>query len=93
MANATNTQVGRSVGHEWAVSVATSGQFCWPPTGSSYWPLTGDLAICNIVVGQWGVEAIMALVPGSADADAQLDYLGDLMLAFAKSNEAFGSEI
>jgi hypothetical protein len=40
MANATNTEVGRSVGHEWAVSVATSGQFCWPPTGSSYWPLT-----------------------------------------------------
>jgi hypothetical protein len=40
MANATNTPVGRSVGHEWAVSVATSGQFCWPPTGSSYWPLT-----------------------------------------------------
>jgi hypothetical protein len=20
--------------------MATSGQFCWPPTGSSYWPLT-----------------------------------------------------
>ena len=40
MANATNTLVGRSVGHEWAVSVATSGHFCWPPTGSSYWPLT-----------------------------------------------------
>ena len=43
MASATNTQVGRSVGHEWAVSVATSGQFCWPPTGSSDWPLTLDV--------------------------------------------------
>ena len=40
MANATNTQVGRSVGHDRAVLVATSGQFCWPPTGSSKWPLT-----------------------------------------------------
>jgi len=40
MANATNTQVGRSVGHDRAVLVATSGQFCWPPTGSSNWPLT-----------------------------------------------------
>jgi transposase InsO family protein len=40
MANATNPLVGRSVGHERAVFVATSGQFCWPPTGSSDWPLT-----------------------------------------------------
>jgi len=40
MANATNPLVGRSVGHEWAVFVATSGQFCWPPMGSSDWPLT-----------------------------------------------------
>ncbi len=40
MANTTNPPVGRSVGHDWAVSVATSGQFRWPPTGSSNWPLT-----------------------------------------------------
>jgi len=40
MANATEPLVGRSVGHEWAVFVATSGHFCWPPTGSSKWPLT-----------------------------------------------------
>ena len=43
MANATNTQVGRSVGHDRAVLVATSGQFCWPPTGSSNWPLTDSI--------------------------------------------------
>ena len=40
MADATESLVGRSVGHEWAVFVATSGHFCWPPTGSSDWPLT-----------------------------------------------------
>jgi hypothetical protein len=40
MANATQPLVGRSVGHEWPVFVATSGHFYWPPTGSSYWPLT-----------------------------------------------------
>jgi hypothetical protein len=40
MANATKPQVGRSVGHEWAVSLATSGHFYWPPMGSSDWPLT-----------------------------------------------------
>jgi hypothetical protein len=40
MADATNPLVGRSVGHEWAVFVATSGHFCWPPTGRNYWPLT-----------------------------------------------------
>ena len=39
MADATNPLVGRSVGHEWAVFVATSGHFCWPPTGRNYWPL------------------------------------------------------
>ena len=41
MADATKPLVGRSVGHERAVFVATSGHFCWPPTGSSEWPLTG----------------------------------------------------
>ncbi|MBG6060206.1 hypothetical protein RCH16_003684, partial [Cryobacterium sp. MP_M5] len=40
MANATKPQVGRSVGHEWAVFMATSGHFYWPPVGSSDWPLT-----------------------------------------------------
>jgi hypothetical protein len=40
MANATKPQVGRSVGHERAVFMATSGHFCWPPMGSSDWPLT-----------------------------------------------------
>ena len=40
MANATKRQVGRSVGHERAVFMATSGHFCWPPMGSSDWPLT-----------------------------------------------------
>ena len=44
MANATNPLVGRSVGHERAVFMATSGHFYWPPVGTSEWPLTGDLA-------------------------------------------------
>lgn len=44
MANATQPLVGRSVGHERAVPVATSGYFGWPPPGSSYWPLTPGLA-------------------------------------------------
>ncbi len=38
--NLTDPRVGRSVGHEWAVSLATSGHFYWPPMGSSDWPLT-----------------------------------------------------
>ena len=33
-------EVGRSRGHQWAVFLATSGQFYWPPTGSFPWPLT-----------------------------------------------------
>ena len=33
-----------TVGHERAVFVATSGQFCWPPTSSSDWPLTDEEA-------------------------------------------------
>ena len=53
----------------------------------------GDLAICNLVVGQWGVDAVMALDPAATDADAQVDYLGELMLAFAKSNAVFGAEV
>ena len=40
MANATEHLVGRSHGHEWAVFMATSGHFCWPPVGTNYWPLT-----------------------------------------------------
>ncbi|MET3708875.1 hypothetical protein ABIB17_003524 [Arthrobacter sp. UYEF6] len=40
MANATEHPVGRSAGHEWAVFMATSGHFCWPPMGTNYWPLT-----------------------------------------------------
>ena len=40
MPNATEPQVGRSGGHERGVLMATSGHFCWPPTGSSDWPLT-----------------------------------------------------
>ncbi|WP_342451739.1 C40 family peptidase [Arthrobacter sp. H16F315] len=39
MANATKRPVGRSCGHEWAVFMATSGHFCWPPVGTNYWPL------------------------------------------------------
>ncbi len=42
MADATEPLVGRSVGHDRAVFVATSGHFCWPPMGTSYWPLTRD---------------------------------------------------
>jgi hypothetical protein len=38
--NATEHPVGRSRGHEWAVFMATSGHFCWPPVGTNYWPLT-----------------------------------------------------
>lgn len=45
MANATNILVGRSVGHDWAVFMAASGQFCWPPMGSSDWPLTAVLIV------------------------------------------------
>ncbi|WP_427008589.1 hypothetical protein [Pseudarthrobacter sp. H2] len=40
MANATEHLVGRSGGHDWAVFMATSGHFCWPPVGTNYWPLT-----------------------------------------------------
>jgi hypothetical protein len=40
MANATNPLMGRSVGHDWADFMATSGHFCWPSMGSSQWPLT-----------------------------------------------------
>jgi hypothetical protein len=40
MANAAEYLVGRSGGHEWAVFMATSGHFCWPPAGTNYWPLT-----------------------------------------------------
>jgi hypothetical protein len=32
--------MGRSVGHDWADFMATSGHFCWPSMGSSQWPLT-----------------------------------------------------
>ena len=32
--------VGRTPGREWAVPLATSGHFRWPPMGNSYWPLT-----------------------------------------------------
>jgi len=42
MANATEHLVGRSGGHEWAVYMATSGHFCWPPVGRNYWPLTSE---------------------------------------------------
>ncbi|WP_375141104.1 transposase [Arthrobacter sp. PAMC25284] len=41
MANAAEHPVGRSGGHEWAVFMATSGHFCWPPVGTNNWPLTG----------------------------------------------------
>jgi len=40
MANAAELLVGRSVGHEWAVFMASSGHFSWPPVGRSSWPLT-----------------------------------------------------
>ena len=51
MAHATKPQVGRSVGHERAVFMATSGHFYWPPVGTSEWPLTLSLAVpyCDIV--------------------------------------------
>ena len=49
MANATKPQVGRSVGHEWAVSLANSGHFYWPPTGSSDWPLTADGTVISSI--------------------------------------------
>ena len=49
MANGTNPLVGRSVGHERAVFMATSGHFCWPPMGSSQRPLTDGLAAANAV--------------------------------------------
>ena len=61
MANATKPQVGRSVGHEWAFSPATSGHFYWPPTGSSDWPLTPNLYPLNPLTrhGQ-GVQSLLA---------------------------------
>ncbi|MEC5178638.1 hypothetical protein RCH16_003678, partial [Cryobacterium sp. MP_M5] len=43
---------GRSVGHEWAVFMATSGHFYWPPVGSSDWPLTSSLR-CVTVDALW----------------------------------------
>ena len=59
MANATKPQVGRSVGHEWAVSLANSGHFYWPPTGSSDWPLTvGRVLVSAEGTGSYG--AVMA---------------------------------
>ncbi len=51
MANATKPLVGRSVGHDWAVFMATSGHFCWPPMGSSQRPLTRDNAVLVSALG------------------------------------------
>nr|WP_277612665.1 ATP-binding protein [Cryobacterium gelidum] len=47
MANAAKLLVGRSVGHEWAVFMATSGHFPPPPVGRSSRPLTLDRATKN----------------------------------------------
>lgn len=50
MANATDPLVGRSVGHDWAVLMATSGHFYWPPTGRNSWPLTLKSESANLTV-------------------------------------------
>lgn len=50
MANAAELPVGRSVGHEWALFMATSGQFSWPPVGRSSWPLTAQFGQSTVEV-------------------------------------------
>ena len=61
MANATKPQVGRSVGHEWAVFMATSGHFCWPPAGRSDWPLTHQEAMFkHLLVGKIRMVSVNA---------------------------------
>ncbi|MBG6060169.1 hypothetical protein RCH16_003644, partial [Cryobacterium sp. MP_M5] len=52
---------GRSVGHEWAVFMATSGHFYWPPVGSSDWPLTVLSATVRVALWE-GVRRVWAQV-------------------------------
>ncbi|WP_206750890.1 MULTISPECIES: hypothetical protein, partial [unclassified Cryobacterium] len=63
--------VGRSVGHEWAVFMAISGHFPWPPVGSSSWPLTPGEH------DQWAFEAGYAQNAVAAVAYAARTWLTD----------------
>ena len=72
-----DVRVGRTVGHGWAVLLAASGQFSWPPAGNFKWPLTlvgsklagRNLWACCVKALSWSkpperIGNVKAITPG-----------------------------